>query len=67
MFKKECSHEGKRVFAKRVFENGTVHYCVQCTDCKLVVKLPEFNNRPWIRKDEIPQGYVIHDFIEQEF
>lgn len=31
----------------------------------IVVKLPEHNNRPWIRLDEVPLGRAVHAFIEE--
>lgn len=62
----DCDHVGHRVYARRVFANGTVHFCVQCLHCLRAVKLPEHEFRPWIRIDEIPPGRKIHDFIEQE-
>lgn len=63
---KDCDHHGYRVYARRTFSNGTVHYCVQCTKCLSVVKIAEHGNRPFIRHDEIPTGKKIFDFIEQE-
>ncbi len=62
----ECAHVGHRVYARRVFQNGTVHFCVQCLKCLRVVKLPEHDHRPWIRIEEVPQGRKIHDFIAPE-
>lgn len=59
-----CEHFGHRVYARRTFSNGSVHVCVQCLNCLQVVKMPEHGNRPWIRKDEIPSGFVIHTFLE---
>jgi hypothetical protein len=62
----DCDHTGHRVYARRVFANGTVHICVQCLKCLKVCKLPEHGNRPWLRVDEVPAGYKIHDFVNQE-
>jgi len=59
-----CEHQGRRVYARRTFKNGSVHYCVQCLDCLAVLKTQEHGNRPWIRHDEIPTGVMIHDFDE---
>lgn len=61
---RDCDHARRTVYARRVFKNGTVHYCVQCLDCLSVVKTETHGNRPWIRHDEIPTGVVIHDFDE---
>ena len=61
----DCDHVGHRVYAKRTFRNGTTHYCVQCTRCLSVVKMPEHGNRPWIKAEEIPLGRAVHSFIEQ--
>jgi hypothetical protein len=60
----DCDHAGHRVYARRTFANGTVHYCIQCTRCLSVVKIPQHGNRPWIRHDEIPLGRTVHAFIE---
>lgn len=61
---RDCDHVGHRIYARRVFTNGTVHVCVQCLKCLRVVKLPEHGNRPWLRIDEVPSGRKIHDFID---
>lgn len=60
----DFDHAGHRVYARRTFKNGTVHFCVQCLKCLNVVKLHEHGSRPWIRADEIPAGRKIHDFID---
>lgn len=62
----DCDHLGHRVYSRRQFANGTVHFCVQCVRCLRVVTLPEHGNRPWLKVDEIPAGRKIHDFIESE-
>jgi len=61
-----CDCTGHRVYARRVFTNGTVHICVQCLNCLKVCKLPEHGNRPWIRVDEVPEGRKIYDFVDRE-
>lgn len=61
---RDCDHVGGRVYAVRTFANGTKHICVQCLLCLKAVKIPEHGNRPWIRRDEVPQGRKIHEFIE---
>ena len=58
-----CEH-GRRRYTRRVFSNGTTHVCVQCLDCLSVVKLPEHNERPFIRLDDVPAGEKIHEWIE---
>lgn len=58
----DCKHDGKLRFARRNFENGTVHYCVQCLQCGEVVKHKRFDYRPFIRHEEIPTGFMVHDF-----
>lgn len=60
----DCDHVGHRVYARRIFNNGTIHHCVQCLICLQVVKLQEHDNRPWIRLDEVPAGKMIHPFLE---
>jgi len=61
---RDCDHAGHQVYARRVFRNGSVHFCVQCLTCLSVVKAERHQYRPWIRADEVPAGVVIHDFIE---
>lgn len=61
----DCDHVSSKVYARRTFSNGSVHHCVQCLRCFCVVKLPEHNNRPWIRLDEVPLGRAVHAFIEE--
>lgn len=61
---RNCDCVGHRVYARRVFNNGSVHFCVQCLRCLQVCKLPEHGNRPWIKATEIPAGRGIYDFIE---
>jgi len=63
---RDCDHVGHRVYTKRTFSNGTTHYCVQCLRCFAAVKMPEHNNRPFIRRDEIPANKTIFTFIEPE-
>ena len=60
-----CSHSGTRRYARRTFDNGTVHICVQCMDCGEVVLMSRHGSRPWIRLDEVPPGEVIHDWIHR--
>lgn len=62
----DCDHVGHRVYARRIFENGSVHFCVQCLKCLRVVKLSDHDNRPWIRIEDVPSGRKIHDFINPE-
>lgn len=62
----DCDHQGHRVYARRVFRNGTTHYCLQCLLCLTTVKAEEHGNRPWIRHDEIPAGMPVYSFIDPE-
>ena len=62
----DCDHKLARQYARRVFSNGSVHFCVQCTKCLDLVKLPEHSYRPFIRPDEIPIGRTIHEWISRE-
>ena len=58
----KCCHTDKLRYARRKFSNGSIHYCVQCGYCGEVVKIKRHNYRPFIRHDEIPTGYQIHEF-----
>ena len=60
----DCDHVGHRVYTRRVFANGTTHYCVQCLNCRSLVKLPEHDYRPFIRRDEIPADRAIHRWVD---
>ena len=62
----DCDHAGSKVYTRRVFSNGTIHYCVQCQKCLRLVKLPEHNNRPFIKPHEIPLGKTIYAFIDED-
>lgn len=56
-----CQHIGHRVYTKRIFQNLTTHYCVQCLNCGQVVKQ---NNKLWLKLDEIPPNVNIRPFDE---
>jgi len=62
----DCDHFDSMRYARRVFANGTVHYCIQCKKCGQVVKHSRHNNRPYIKHSEIPTGYQIHEFIHTD-
>ena len=56
-----CQHIGHRVYTKRIFQNLTTHYCVQCLNCGQVVKQ---NNKLWLKLDDIPPNVTIRPFDE---
>jgi hypothetical protein len=62
--KNTCNHDHSLRYARRVFSNGTVHYCVQCTRCLDVVKTARHGYRLFIRHDEIPSSAVIFEWID---
>ena len=51
-------------YARRVFESGSVHYCIQDTRTGDLVKHPAHQYRPFIRHDEVPAGVVVHNWID---
>jgi len=57
----ECDHIGHRVFAYRIFGNLTEHYCVQCLNCGKPVK---YNNKQWLKREDIPPNKTIYPFDE---
>lgn len=57
----KCQHIGYRVYTKRVFQNLTTHYCVQCLNCGHIVKQ---NNKLWLKLDDIPSSAIIRPFDE---
>lgn len=60
----QCSHEGSLRYARRLFTDGTTHYCVQCTRCLEVVKTQRHELRLFIKHEDIPLGAVIFDWID---
>ena len=60
----DCDHQGGKVYARRVFSNGSTHICVQCLLCLSLVKLPLHDNRPFLRLEEVPAGKKIRDWID---
>ena len=61
---KNCDHKSGMRYARRTFNNNTVHYCIQCKICGEVVKHKRHNHRPFIKHHEIPTGYQIHEFMD---
>ena len=59
-----CEATGNLRYVRRVFANGTVHYCIQNTETLDLVKHPRHDYRPFIRHDEIPVGEPVHQWIE---
>ena len=59
--KMECNHTGHRVFTRRLFQNLTTHYCVQCLNCGQIVK---HNNKLWLKFEDIPPTKTIYNFDE---
>lgn len=57
-----CQHKNLR-YARRTFQNKTVHFTVQCTDCWKAVKTKQHKGRLHIKLSDIPAGATIHDFI----
>ncbi len=60
----KCTHEHGMRYARRSFTNGAVHYCIQCKICGEVVKHKRHNFCPFIKHNEIPTGYQIHEFMD---
>lgn len=61
-----CQHDGTLRYARRVFSNNTIHYCVQCTHCLATVKTDRHGGKLFIKHEEIPQGAVIFDWIDPD-
>lgn len=58
----QCNHDGSLRYARRIFSNGTTHYCVQCSSCLDIVKTERHGGRLFIKHEEIPHGKAIHEF-----
>jgi len=59
----QCSHTDWR-YARRLLKDDIYHYCAQCVTCHAIVKLPQHDNKLFIDHNEIPDGELIHPFIE---
>ena len=59
----DCDHVGFLRYARRKFQNETIHYCVQCSQCGKVVKTKRHGGKLFIKHSEIPTGYQIHEFL----
>ena len=62
----QCDHVNAKRYARRVFENGTIHYCVQCLKCLRVIKTEKHAGKLFIKHNEIPTNKKIHEFITRE-
>lgn len=62
----DCDHVDFLRYARRKFENGAIHYCVQCSNCGKVVKTKRHNGKLFIKHSEIPTGYQIHKFMHTQ-
>lgn len=62
----DCDHVDFLRYARRKFENGAIHYCVQCSNCSKVVKTKRHNGKLFIKHSEIPTGYQIHEFMHTQ-
>lgn len=62
-----CNHVGFRVYAKRVFKDGSIHYCVQCLNCLRAVKL-EGKKGVWLKAEDLPPDSIntIRNWIDDD-
>lgn len=62
-----CDHYKSKVYAKKTFANGTVHYCIQCIKCLNLVTL-EGQKGQWIKLEDIPENrrHNIRDHIPRK-
>lgn len=61
---RDCKHINTRYV--RVNRGSECHLSVQCTDCKMLVKLQEHHNRLLIKAFEIPSGVPVFDIDHTE-
>ena len=59
-----CEHLNSLRYTRRIFSNGTAHYCVQCSRCFATVKTQRHNGNLFIKHEEIPPGVIISDWID---
>jgi len=62
----DCDHVGHRVYVRRTFVNGSIHYGIQCLKCLSIVKDDKHGNRPWLKAQEIPAGKAVYEYIDPE-
>lgn len=60
----DCDHRGSRRYARRVFSNGTIHYCVQCSRCLKAVKTDRHDGKLFLKHTEIPENTPIFEWID---
>lgn len=60
-----CDHSGEVRYTRRVFANGTTHICLQCSECRELVRSPLHANRPFIRLWEVPADERIYEWQER--
>lgn len=58
-----CSHQSWQ-YARRVHQDGTQHFCVQCTECLGVAKLRRHQQHLYLKITDIPANASIHPWIE---
>ena len=59
----DCDHAGQTVYTLRKI-NGGEQVCIQCLECRRIVKSPAHEHRPYIKLAEVPVGETIYPFIE---
>lgn len=59
----DCDHAGRTIYTRRTI-NGGEQVCIQCLECRRIVKSPAHGHRPYIKLTEVPAGETIYPFIE---
>ena len=60
-----CDHQTTLLYTRRVFADGTHYICVQCPICLDLVKLPEHDNKAYLKLTDVPPTAAVHTWIER--
>lgn len=60
-----CQH-GRWQYCRRILQNHTHHFCVQCMDCLSIIKIERHAGKLWLKPDDIPENSPIHAWIDPD-
>ena len=60
-----CAHE-RWQYCRRILQNSTHHFGIQCLDCLSIIKLDRHVGKLWIKPEDIPSNAPIHAWIDPD-
>lgn len=61
----DCQH-AKTHYIRKIFEDETVHYAVQCKECRQLIKTDIHDGKLFIKHKDIPPGSVLSEWLDPE-